>query len=185
MLTASQASHNQTFPGCNTARGGPGSCYLPRWAITTTRSTYGRPPPLSLRIARWAIWPIQSQLTESEPVLATYISPLLTGEQAHQSTKGKGKRKTTEDDSDLSSEPESRDSKRRRTDSSEDSFMLENFELSSLVKVKDGTFQTPRFMRKYLEKHLRRCLSKEEREAIFKEHLKPDLYVPLQESTNL
>ena len=45
--------------------------------------------------------------------------------------------------------------------------MLENFEPSSLVKAKDGTFQTPKSMRKYLEKHLRRCLSKEEREALF------------------
>ena len=32
-------------------------------------------------------------------------------------------------------------------------------------------------MRKYLEKHLRRCLPKEEREAMFREHLKPDLPV--------
>ena len=55
--------------------------------------------------------------------------------------------------------------------------MLENFEPSSLVKAKDGTFQTPKSMRKYLEKHLRRCLSKEEREALFKEHPKPDLPV--------
>ena len=102
---------------------------------------------------------------------------LLTGEQAHLSTKGKGKRKAPEDDSDLSSEPESQDSKRRRTDSPEDSFMLENFEPSSLVKAKDGTFQNPKSMRKYLEKHLRRCLSKEKREALFKEHLKPDLPV--------
>ena len=45
------------------------------------------------------------------------------------------------------------------------------------VKAKDGTFQTPKSMRKYLEKHLRRCVSKEEREALFKEHPKPDLPV--------
>jgi hypothetical protein len=30
-------------------------------------------------------------------------------------------------------------------------------------------------MRKYLEKHLKRYLTKEEREALFKEHPKPDL----------
>ena len=45
------------------------------------------------------------------------------------------------------------------------------------VKAKDGTFQTPKSMRKCLEKHLRRCVSKEEREALFKEHPKPDLPV--------
>lgn len=51
-----------------------------------------------------------------------------------------------------------------------------NFELSSLVKSKDGTFKTPKPMRKYLEMHLRRCLSKEQ-EALFNEHPKPDLPV--------
>ena len=45
------------------------------------------------------------------------------------------------------------------------------------MKSKEGTFSTPRPMQKYLEKHLTKCLSKEEREALFKENPKPDLPV--------
>ena len=55
--------------------------------------------------------------------------------------------------------------------------MLTYFELSSLVQAKDGTFKVPPHMGKYmyLDCHLKRCLSKEERDALFKEHPKPDL----------
>ena len=40
---------------------------------------------------------------------------------------------------------------------------------------KEGTFRPPESMTRYLKRHLRRCLSKEEREALFKEHPRPDL----------
>ena len=61
------------------------------------------------------------------------------------------------------------------TDSDEDE-LLGQFDPASLVKSKEGTFSVPSTMKKYLNKHMKRCLSKEEREALFKEHPKPDLH---------
>ena len=49
------------------------------------------------------------------------------------------------------------------------------FKPSSLIRPKEGTFQAPPRMKKYLAKYLRRCLSKEEREALFKEYPKPSV----------
>ena len=47
---------------------------------------------------------------------------------------------------------------------------------SSLMKAKEGTFKPPTLMRKYLNKHLKRCLPKEGREALFKKHPRQDLH---------
>lgn len=47
--------------------------------------------------------------------------------------------------------------------------------LTCLVKAKEGTFRAPKTMERYLGRHLKRCLSKEEREALFKEHPRPDI----------
>ena len=73
--------------------------------------------------------------------------------------------------------------KRQRLDSEsetdsdqDDQSGLTEFDPASLVKSKEGTFSVPSVMKKYLNKHMKRCLSKEEREAIFKEHPKPDLH---------
>ena len=49
------------------------------------------------------------------------------------------------------------------------------FDPALLVSAKEGTFKATSGMKKYLEKHMKRCLSKEEREALYKEHLRPDL----------
>ena len=43
-----------------------------------------------------------------------------------------------------------------------------------LVEAKEGTFKVSRSMQRYIDKHLRRCLTKEERDALFKEHPRPD-----------
>ena len=72
-------------------------------------------------------------------------------------------------------------SKRKRleseTDSDQDDQLgLTQFDPASLVKSKEGTFSAPSMMKKYLDKHMKRCLSKEERDAMFKEHPKPDLH---------
>ena len=72
-------------------------------------------------------------------------------------------------------EVSSKGTKKRRLAESEPEEGLANFDPSSLVKTKEGTFRAPQAIEKYLNKHLKRCLSKEEREAIFKEHPKPDL----------
>jgi len=48
------------------------------------------------------------------------------------------------------------------------------FDPASLVKSSEGTFEAPGVIRSYVDKHFRRCLSKEEREALFREHPKPD-----------
>ena len=49
------------------------------------------------------------------------------------------------------------------------------FKPASLVKGREGTFKPPKAMEHYLGKHLRRCLTKEEREALFREHPLPDI----------
>jgi hypothetical protein len=52
-----------------------------------------------------------------------------------------------------------------------------DFDPSALVSAKEGTIAVPSPVRVYLEKYLRRCLTKEERGALFKEHPRPDLDV--------
>ena len=49
------------------------------------------------------------------------------------------------------------------------------FDSASLVSTKEGTFKAPSDMKKYLEKHMKRCVSKEERNALYKKHPRPDL----------
>ena len=49
------------------------------------------------------------------------------------------------------------------------------FDPASLIKSKEGTFKPPRPMERYLGKHLKRCLSKEEWDALIKEHPLPDI----------
>ena len=41
------------------------------------------------------------------------------------------------------------------------------------VKAKEGTLHLPNNMKKYLSNYLKRYLTKEEREALFKEHPRP------------
>ena len=49
-------------------------------------------------------------------------------------------------------------------------------EPAELVKHKEGTFLSlSHFHHTYLSKHVKRCLSKEEREALFKEYPQPDI----------
>ena len=63
---------------------------------------------------------------------------------------------------------------------SEDSVSLptsSGFDPASLVKAKEGTIAVPTPIKTYLERHLQRCLTKEEREALLKEHPRPDLEV--------
>ena len=52
---------------------------------------------------------------------------------------------------------------------------MAEFNPAFLVVAKEGTFKVPSGMKAYLEKHMKRCLSKEEQEAMFKEHPRPDL----------
>ena len=70
------------------------------------------------------------------------------------------------------------DAKRKRRSSSTDSGSDSGqFNPASLVKAKEGTFKPDTKMTRYLDKHLKRCLEKEEREAIFKVHPRPDAKV--------
>ena len=62
-------------------------------------------------------------------------------------------------------------SKQNKTDLDEDTHGLTPFDPGDLVKSKDGTFKVPKSMQQYLNKHMKRCLSKEEREALFTEAL--------------
>ena len=52
-----------------------------------------------------------------------------------------------------------------------------DFDPTELVKNREGTFVIPKSVETYLSKHLRQCLTKEEREALFKEHPRPDAEV--------
>ena len=49
------------------------------------------------------------------------------------------------------------------------------FDPASLVKAREGTIKVSPLIKKYLSKYMKRCLSKEEREALFREHPRPDL----------
>ena len=48
------------------------------------------------------------------------------------------------------------------------------FDPADLVKSSEGTFKAPKLIQEYLDKHFKRCLTKEEREALFREHPRPD-----------
>ena len=48
------------------------------------------------------------------------------------------------------------------------------FNPTKLVKQKEGTFVAPEAITSYLDKRMKRCLSKEEREALIKDHLRSD-----------
>ena len=67
-----------------------------------------------------------------------------------------------------------RKDKRRRTEDPEED-PLPCFDPAALVEAEEGTVKVPRAMQQYLEKHMKRCLTKEERDALFKEHPRPDL----------
>ena len=54
-----------------------------------------------------------------------------------------------------------------------------DFDPASLVRSKEGTMKVPKPIQRYLDKHLKHCLTKEEREALFKEHPRPDLEATL------
>ena len=62
-----------------------------------------------------------------------------------------------------------------RSQTSDNSQGPSYFNPASLVKSKEGTFKPPRPMERYLGKHLKRCLSKEEWDALIKEHPLPDI----------
>ena len=49
------------------------------------------------------------------------------------------------------------------------------FDPAELVKKKEGTFCAPTVIADYLEKRMKRCLTKDEHEALIKDHPKPDL----------
>jgi len=49
------------------------------------------------------------------------------------------------------------------------------FNPMKLVKQKGGNFVAPEVITSYLDKILKQCLSKEEREALIKDHPRPDL----------
>ena len=49
------------------------------------------------------------------------------------------------------------------------------FDPASLFKAREGTIKVSPLIKKYLSKYMKRCLSKEEREALFREHPRPDV----------
>ena len=67
------------------------------------------------------------------------------------------------------------------SESDQESEVGEEFDPAELVKHKEGTFSVPKPIASYLSKHVKRCLSKEEREALFKEQ---DLEVCLVTKVN-
>ena len=65
------------------------------------------------------------------------------------------------------------------SDSEQESEFRSEFDPAELIRHKEGTFSVPKAISSYLSKHVKRCLSKGEREALFKEHPQPDLEVCL------
>ena len=53
--------------------------------------------------------------------------------------------------------------------------LITPFDPASLVKSKEGTFKAPAGMTKFMRKHFKRCMPKEQGEAFFKEHPRPDV----------
>jgi len=73
-------------------------------------------------------------------------------------------------------------SKRHKGDEDTDSDSppgIVDFDPASLVRSKEGTMKVSKPIQRYLDKHLKHCLTKEEREALFKEHPRPDLEATL------
>ena len=73
-------------------------------------------------------------------------------------------------------------SKRHKGDEDTDSdspLGIADFDPAFLVQSRQGTMKVPRSIQKYLDKHLRHCFTKEEREALFREHPRPDLNATL------
>ena len=56
----------------------------------------------------------------------------------------------------------SRKGKRKRSEDSDGDDPLLCFDPATLVEAKEGTFKVPPTMQKYLDKHMKRCLTKEE-----------------------
>ena len=49
------------------------------------------------------------------------------------------------------------------------------FDPADLVRSREGIFKAPKVIQQYVDKHFRCCLLKVERDALFKEHPRPDL----------
>ena len=102
------------------------------------------------------------------------------GSTASRGGPGKKRERPWDTDTDSHGNGEPRKRKRVEEDPETDSELgsppgLPVFDPGDLVKTKDGTFKVPKCMKSYLNKHMKRCLTKEEREALFKEHPRPDL----------
>ena len=89
------------------------------------------------------------------------------------------KRKTNSDEAPPSkrrrSQSESSSSSSTSSSSTISGELITPFDPASLVKSKEGTFKTPSGMSKYIRKHFKKCITKEEREALYKEHPRPDV----------
>ena len=101
------------------------------------------------------------------------FSPLDVGSSdEHISSAGGGGRKRR-----LSTSSANSSKKPRLGDSgdSDSSNGLTDFDPASIVQTKDGALRVPKTIEKYLSRHLKHCLTKEEREALFREHPRPDV----------
>ena len=84
-------------------------------------------------------------------------------------TRSKGKSKRSRSPSKDRGRPNCKSSS-HTSQSSDSSSDLSYFDPGSLVKNKEGTFKPSKSMERYLQKHFRRCISKEEWDAVIKEH---------------
>ena len=62
--------------------------------------------------------------------------------------------------------PSGNSHKRKRCEDSDGGDPLLCFDPATLVEAKEGTFKVSPTMQKYLDKHMKRCLTKEERDAL-------------------
>ena len=114
-------------------------------------------------------WEGMAATTNCSPpeLLRTQSPPWRTEPEA----RGNGKSKRSRYPSKDRRRPNCKSSSHKSQSSSSD---LSYFDPGSLVKNKEGTFKPSKSMVRYLQRHFRRCLSKEEWDTLIKEHPLPD-----------
>ena len=129
-------------------------------ALETGRQPYGEGPPTHISI--------QQKIIVYDPLVMTCPCPLILGsESLHEGGKGSYSGGVSPTGRKRSPDSESADSsKRHKGDKDTDSDSpsgIADFDPASLVQSREGTMKVPGSIQKYLDKHLRHCLTKEER----------------------
>jgi len=111
----------------------------------------------------------QQEMPQERPVMLTQSDE---GEDESETEPGDSQDEDMDDDKENEKEPPRK--KRKITNQTNLNVSAMEFDPVKLVKQKEGTFVVPEAIASYLDKRMKRCLSKEECEALFKDHPRPD-----------